>query len=621
MQPQQLQSIAPATQQQQGAMQQQQQQQQQQGPPQPMGQAMAPGGQPQQGQIITSMGQQMQQVAAGQQLPAGQFQVIQQPYGTPAGTPQFAAVAPQIATYNQQGQLVLQQGSFALPAGMQVAQQPGQQQFILANVPATGGAAGQKAGQQQPQMIATSQAGGKGGNVAAPAAISQQGYGLVAAPGAGGTPQTFMIASPMGGMTTTAMTPQPVVSMASQMKSAADQKSGASQGVAQSPSGNQPQVSGTGSPASAQPGPQPLMIPQGMAYVNPQQGQAFMQNGQIILRAPAPQDPTQAQPIMFSPTAQPVNQANGTLQPGSSPMQPQAMSTLQPMPMQGGVRQPPAGTMPIPPLPSKGGTRNLTPILPTSSGATRPPTTTMVSQIAGMMMPQQPHPQQQSSPKKNSKMSPRGSGGPIGRPPGPAKSALNSLRGPSASMSPPRLPGSPVQLASPQLLGPGPPVLQTSQGALLPSSVSQSVMYSQPPKLQPMLPTTSATSSPLSSVPAMPDASRLISSSATPLPQFHKPTFSNSNSNSSSPAADKKPLLPDPSKKAATTTTTAPKAATTLENGKGDADKQPSNTLTHYIDGFVIQESEKPFPIDREDKGNETVVASIHVACCMLTNN
>lgn len=225
----------------------------------------------------------------------------------------------------------------------------------------------------------------------------------------------------------------------------------------------------------------------------------------------------------------------------------------------------------------------------------------------GMMMPQQLQPQiqQQSSPKSKPKMSPR-TGGQIGRPPGPAKSALPNLRGPTSSMSPPRLPGSPVQVANPQLLGPGPPVLQTSQGALLPSSVSQGVVYSQPPKLQPMLPTTSTatSSSPIASMP-MPDPSRLISSSATPLP-FAKATYT-------APAAvgEKKPLLGGGAGAGGGVGDVAKPPASSkigggaLENGKADGEKQPAHTLTHYIDGFVIQESGEPFPIDREDKGKD----------------
>jgi len=191
--------------------------------------------------------------------------------------------------------------------------------------------------------------------------------------------------------------------------------------------------------------------------------------------------------------------------------------------------------------------------------------------------------QQPQSPKTKQKtMSPRGPGsGLIGRPPGPAKTALTTLRGaPGASASPPRLPGSPVQsTGSPLSLGP--PVLHSSQTAVLPGTVgavasptpptldtapSAGVVYGQPPKLQPMLPTTASSGG--------------GTSSPAPVPTLNKNSLAVSKTEKNSNG------LPSVS-------------ASSVK----DKERKPDNTLTHYIDGYVIQESGEPFPIDREDKG------------------
>ena len=523
---------------------------------------------PQTQQAIMANGQQMTQVA-GQPLQAGQFQVIQQPFNaTPGTTPQYQYIIPGGQVAGQP-----QQGVFAMPAGMQMAApQTGQPQYFLTGMTAAA-APGQKPGQPTQMIVSPAQPNASG----KPIAPMSQGYtisstGLVTATPGGATPQTIIMASPMGGM----QPQQPgaaVTSMASQMKQA-DQKPPA--GLNQQQMAATPQPSAQQQPvSSATPAtPQtPVMLPQGMTYMNmsPQQGQAFLQNGQLIFRPAAPQDPnspaTQT-PLMFSPTAQPLAQQA----PGQAMAQQiTSQASAQPMPMSAAnTVRPPTALQSTPTPPGKTPiSRNLPPLLPTGINTTRPGYPVNMPNIPGLGANTQV-----PSPKSKPKMSPRGGTGQVGRPPGPAKTALNNLKTPTATMSPPRLPGSPGMPANPQLLGP--PVLQTSSGSMLPPQPPSS-LYSQPPKLQPMLPTT--TSMNMSSKPG--------------------------------PASKKSP------QKNVINTSTVPK------DTNGTADKESENTpkavvkpnvLTHIIDGHVIEESSQPFPVDKDDKGRLNKI-SMHDHC------
>ena len=494
--------------------------------------------------------QQAQQLAqpmsaqVGQPLSTGQFQVIQQqPYvNSPTGTPQYAAVAQPFAYNQQPGQFVLPAG-FALQPGMQMAQQPGQQQFILtgtnmatAQAPAS---AGQKPAQaNQQSVVATSMAQNAAAAKQAPPmsqAYTISSNAFVTATGASGAPQTFIMASPMPQQ----QTQQPMTSMASQVKDA--KQGAAATNPVNSQMTQQPIMSNapTAAPGQQQ---QPLLVQQGgmTTFLSAApQGQAFMQNGQLILRAPTPagnQDATQPQQsLMFSP---PLGQAN-QMQAMPQQMATTSMAGMQPvtMPVASGAMKPPAN---VSTQQTPTGKKALPPILPTGGQ----PRTSMASNL----QPQQP------SPKSKQKMSPR-TGSILGRPPGPAKSVLNNIKSTSVSgtMSPPRLPGSPLQTLVPTQTAPaptglmGPPMLQSSQPGVMPPTSQQTVgglttSFAQPPKLQPMMP------------------------GLTTLDKAE--------------------------------TKTEPKD----ESGPKQAVVKP-HVMAHYIDGHQILESSAPFPIDKEDKG------------------
>ena len=601
MQPTQLPNIAPAPQQGGAHSAMTQQPGQPAAMPHPMAPTTPQGTHQPGGQVMASSMGQAIPAQVGQPLPTGQFQVLhQQPYGAaPAGTTQY--VQP-FATYNQQGQLVLQQGSFALPGGMQVAtQQPGQQQFILTAAP------NQKPGQPT-QMIASPVPANQAVKTPMSQSYTLSSNALVQGTTAG-TPQAFMIAAnPMGNMTAANPQGQAIAtSMGSQMKQI-DQKPpitvGAHQQLPQSPVGQAQQpTSGTPNAAQSQ---QPLMLPQGMTYMNPPQGQAYLQNGQLIFRPAAPQDPSQQ--VMFSPNGQLTAQQTAT---GHMQLQQQpqmsgtslATGNMQPVVsmMSTSVSnvRPASNSLPMqPPPPGKTAiSRSLAPLLPTSTLSTRPTT---------YMPPGMTTPSSQPSPKSKQKMSPRGSGAPIGRPPGPAKSALNALKSSNnASMSPPRLPGSPGQPAT-QLLGP--PVLQASsqQGStvLTPQS-SQGVKYSQPPLLQPMLPppppapTTSSTATMISS------ASDSSSNKTTTTTTVSSASTTSTLPPISSLGPNKTDSIKDEESKVDGKGQQTLSGSQQLDNGLTPKAVVKPNVLTHLIDGHVIMESSEPFPVDREDKGNK----------------
>ena len=531
---------------------------------QPMAPQAGAAGQP--GQIAAApapgqpgMPQQMAQM--GQALPQGQFIINPQTFGANGATAQFPMA--QFATYNQQGQLVVQQ----MPIQMAASQQPGQQQQILF----TNMAAQQQQQQQQqqpqqqqikpgqPMMVPNNQAT-PGKSIQVPAA-SIAGNGTLVASSAGGQPQTFMIANPMGA----SQPGTPTTSVSNQMKQlqplTPDQK-GVITSIANTSTQQQlPQM--PSAPSTAQT-PQPFVMPQGMTYVS--QGQTILQGNQRILIAPAPQDPNnpQAAPIMFSPPApnqSPIQaQQAQQMQPQNNPQI--AAQSLQPMTM---ARPQMATFQPVGQSPKAGKTpisRALPQIRPGFSNA-GPMPGQLQPQLQQVQAPQQP------SPKSKTKMSPR-TGGPIGRPPGPTKASLNTLKTPmvASPMAPPRLPVSVVASMSNPIMAGTPPVLQTTPAILPPPIAAQGQpgnnQFSGPPKLQPMLPAPPASSEPSDVKMKVEEADDKESSSS-----------GDADSKSSASAAD------------------TPKAVV------------KPNVLTHVIDGHVIMESSQPFPVDKEDKAGK----------------
>ena len=517
--------------------------------------------------VMSPGGQPMIAAQAGQQIAPGQFIIPQ------VGTPNSQAYTmPQIATYNQQGQLVLQPASYAFQAVPAATQQPGQQ-YILATP--SSNLQGQKPG--QPQMMAAAsgtntQANGK--QQLAPMTQTTATFALSTpvspAVGTAGTPQTYIMANPMGG--SLMATAQPIVSGASSSNIKSEPGKQGSQAIQQQAG---QQGSATAGPQTAQ---QPIMLPQGMTYMNPQAPgqQAIFQNGQIIVRASAPQDGSQ---IMFSPTGQPLQQ-QAQLQVTSPQMGPPGLTpAMQPMAMAATstAMRMPTNTATVPSHVPPGKTpisRTLAPLLPTT-------TTSRAGWVNPVTAGAQP------SPKSKAKMSPRGTGQ-VGRPPGPAKSALNALKmqPPTANSPPARLPGPPTlpTAASPMALGP--PVLQTSSP--LPPNSASTPPHSQPPTLQPMM-------LPASSMPMATNQLGLKSTVTSKPPSL---TANVPVSQVAGVPKDKQPMLPkktdDKSK--------------TDKDSNGDVDTPKAvvkpNVLTHVIDGHVIQESSQPFPMD-DSKGRK----------------
>jgi hypothetical protein len=404
---------------------------------------------------------------------------------------------------------------------------------------------------------------------------------------AGGGQQTFMIANPMGGaplMATQAnMAP---AQMGGQMKQESNK------------AGQQPQQQQQQQQATVQAQQQAILMPQGMAYMSPQTQahQTIFQNGQIIFRAPM-QDGSQT-PIMFSSpspmTAQP------TMQPAPNHQQlPPGMSTsMQPISMQQATTtmrppvslpsQPPPGKTPI--------SRSLAPLLPTVSTSQ-----SSARQNSYPGMPNLSANAPSSSPKGKQKMSPRsgGSSGQVGRPPGPSKSAVNSLKmPPAASMSPPILSNSPqfpTQPGSPMMLGP--PVLQTSMPL---APLSRGSPHSQPPLLQPMMlptvPTTSASEAARFTGKAVDSQPPVLSANA-PFPAMDISKKQDGGKGSSGGIR----RMDDSAENGSADVVSAPVSVTPKAVVK-------PNVLTHVIDGHIIQESSHPFPLDHSDsKGNERI--------------
>ena len=547
---------------------------------------MSPGGQP-----MPQMGQQVATATPGQ------YQIIQA--GAPnAATAQYLA-QPQVATYNQHGQIVLQPANFAGMQIMQAAgQQPGQQQYILAAASPQTAVPGQKPG--QPQMIASSPQQQVSGKAIAPGSQATSGYtlttpGMVSpATGTAGAGQTYIMANPMTGSLMGSGQPMAHIptSMASHIKPEPGKTTQPQ--LPGTPSNGQPQPSAT----HQQPHPsQAVMLQPGMTYMQTpqqQQGQAqtqaVFQNGQLYLRAQNPQDPSTG--LMFSQQGQLISQ-----QPvqGTSPQQmpPGLTPGMQPIAIQGStsMRPPTATTLPVPISAGKTPISRQPLLLPSTATSTSKAGYGMGSNLPNIPSLQQP------SPKSKQKMSPRGSGN-VGRPPGP-KSAL-------MKMNPnPRLPGPPIipnQPGSPRTLGP--PVLHTSS-PIPPNNPNPP--HSQPPILQPMNPLPPA---PIASAPtsgAYSSASLVNKNNILSRPPTLSSSIPVSQVNGNPKEMNKMPILPTSIHSKLNDANDKLKnggdnlAKSTDESNTPKAVVKP-NVLTHVIDGHIIQESSTPFPLDPKGK-------------------
>ena len=518
---------------------------------------------------------------AGQPITAQMGPALQQqqffvnPQAMSAGA---AAAAPipmtQFATYNQQGQLVIQQMPLQIPAN----QQPGQQQILYTNAAAV--AAQQQAAQQQPKpgqpMMAAGPPGGAlaGKPMAAMpgTAVSQNyaiaGSGTLVASTAGGH-QTLMIANPMSTVTSQPGTPISAggSQQVKQIQPSTPDGKGAPANMSSATTPTQMLQVPNVAPGTPQT-PQMFVNAQGMVMSMPGNVggmQAFVQGNQIFLRGPAPQDANAAQPVMFSSPTAPnqsplAPQQHGQVQPQANPQL--AAQPMQPMAM---ARAPMSTLSTYQPVnqPVKQGKTAISRAMPIRPGFQSP-------QVPGHLQPQ---PQQlpHTSPKGSKSKSPRVPGL-IGRPPGPGKAAaaaaLNALKSPAA-VAPQRLPSSVV---SSMAVVAGPPMLQTTQAMLPPPVVVQAPQAQFPgmPKLQPM---------------AM---------AAPPAPMVVPP-----------PSAAVEPKKEEAPAAAAASATDNKAEVESKENLDTPKAVVKPNVLSHVIDGHVIKESSTPFPVRDDKEGND----------------
>lgn len=516
---------------------------------------------------------------AGQPITAQMGPALQQqqffvnPQAMPAGATAAAPIPmTQFATYNQQGQLVIQQMPLQIPAN----QQPGQQQILYTNAAAV--AAQQQAQQQQPKpgqpMMA---AGPPGGAVAGKpmaampgTAVSQNyaiaGSGTLVASTAGGQ-QTLMIANPMSTVTSQPGTPVSVggSQQVKQIQPSTPDGKGAPANMASAAATPTQMIQVPNGALGTPQTPQMFVNAQGAMVMASMPGQAFVQGNQIFLRAPAPQDANAAQPVMFSSPTAPNQSPLAPQQPGQ--MQPQANPQLAAQPMQPmAMARAPMSTFQPVNQPVKPGKTAISRAMPIRPGLTTP---TMPGHL-------QPQPQQlpHTSPKGSKSKSPRVPGL-IGRPPGPGKAAanaaLNALKSP-AVVAPQRLPTSVV---SSMAVVAGPPMLQTTQALLPPPVVVQAPQTQFPgmPKLQPMA---------MAAPPAVgPPAS------ATVEPKKEEAPGSAASATDSKDEVESKENLD------------TPKAVV------------KPNVLSHVIDGHVIKESSTPFPVRDDKEGNDQSRTSV----------
>ena len=559
--------------------------------------AQNPGAQPQQqqDQMMTSAAPGGQPVPMGQAMTAGTFPptILSSPLGTPGATAQY-----QYVMVNQQGQHVLQQANLSFP-GMtamptaQAPQHPGQPQYIIT----TGLPQPAKQGSQQPQMMTSGGPGAPAGSQSVTKSMSQaptytiSNGGIVSQPGAHAQPGTFMIAHQMGGSPTLQATAAPNMSMQSTSTS-------------MQPSHIKPepgkQLASAQQQQAQQVGQQQMQIlPQGVTYVNTAQaapGQAFMQNGQIFIRAPAPQDGQTTSQLMFSPQGQMIQTHPQTLQQGIPTQQlPQGLSTsmqpMTPMATSAGTVRAPVGYPTQPPAGKTQIARAPPTLLPATSSSTN--LTNRLATTTASFMPQ-------PSPKSKQKMSPRNSTGPQIKDVKGLNTATKSIlqnftnqhKQMGTSVSPPVLTAS--NASSLSMIAPGspsaagPPVLQTSLTAPPPQTSNS---HSQPPLLQPMMMPTSGSNTTSSYVNGRP----VTMATTLTTPGGFKGIDTNA----------KLPIRPNITK----TIPAAPmEPISKISNAEPQSVSQNSvkpaqECLTHVIDGHVIHESSSPFPLEEDNKG------------------
>ena len=551
------------------------------GPPQGQ-QQMAAQAAPMAGQPITAQ--------MGPALQQQQFFV--NPQAMPAGA---AAAAPipmtQFATYNQQGQLVIQQMPLQIPAN----QQPGQQQILYTNATAAAVAAQQQAAQQQPKPGQPMMAGPPGGALAGkpmaamPGTAVSQNYaiasgGTLVASTAGGQ-QTLMIANPMSTVTSQPGTPvsaggSPQVKQI--QPSTPDGKGAPANMSSAATTPTQMLQVPNGAPGTPQT-PQMFVNAQGMVMASMPGNltQAFVQGNQLFLRAPAPQDANAAQPVMFSSPTAPNPSPLAPQQPG--PMQPQANPQLAAQPLQPmAMARAPMSTFQPVNQPVKQGKTAISRAMPIRPGLQTP-------QMPGGHLQPQPQQLPHTSPKGGKSKSPRVPGL-IGRPPGPGKAAaaLNALKSsPAGAVAPQRLPSSVV---SSMAVVAGPPMLQTTQALLPPPVVVQAPPQAQfpgMPKLQPMA----------MAAPAGPGVLPPPPSSATAV----------------EPKKEEAPAAAAPG-------TDSKEDSESKENVDTPKAVVKPNVLSHVIDGHVIKESSTPFPVRDDKEGNDRVQAPLNFSSCQCAS-
>ena len=466
-----------------------------------------------------------------------QFQVIQPSY---PGGGQYATI-PQVATYNSQGQLVLQP-AFGLQPGL-----PGQGQLILSGVP-----------QPQPQP-------GKPGLMASQPPTSKPGMQYTMTSSGQlqmqpGTQPTFIMApqpmgSPLPGQVNMPGPGQQVVP-----STMAGMKAGEGKAMMTAP---QPQS-----------GQQQFLLPNGqMAYMQPGPStQPILQNGQLIFRSPGGPE---GQQLMFSPGGPPTGppQVPQTVPAASTPLQMQS---------------------PLPQIPQL--TR------PSSAVATAPPGKTAISRAIAPLPPSVSQagprlglqqagglPSQPSPAKSKQKMSPRGNNVGPGRPPGPGKNLNTAKMMPKLPESlmggKPGLVGSEAVAGPPTLLPqmlPAQPVALSTTTAPAPP---QSMLVTMPPmpvkplyQMSSSIPTSTVT--PIMSGPPTEGPPTLTKEINPPMPNLGPP-------NIASKVLAGQPSQPLPGGEQSTVQglVSTPKAVVKPQ------------VLTHVIDGHVIKESSTPFPV------------------------
>ena len=494
--------------------------------------------------VQTQPGMNMQQ-AMGQP----QFQVIQPSY---PGGGQYATI-PQVATYNSQGQLVLQP-AFGLQPGL-----PGQGQLILSGVP-----------QPQPQP------GKPGGLMASqPSTPSKPGMQYTMT-------SSGQLQMQPGSQPTFIMAPQP---MGSPMPGQVNMP-GPGQQVVPSTMAQMKGPEGKAMMTAPQPqsGQQQFLLPNGqMAYMQPGPStQPILQNGQLIFRSQGPE----GQQLMFSPGGPPPG-------PPQVPQPVPAVST--PLQMQS----------PLPQIPQMARPSNLPTAPPGKTAISRaiaplPPSVSQAGPRLGLHQAANLPSQAQASPKSKQKMSPRGNNVGPGRPPGP-----KNLNTPKMM---PKLPGGPEGLLGSKT------GLMVSEGVAGPPTLLPQMLPAQPVSLSTTT-TPAPPHSMLVSMPQMPVkplyqmSSSIPTSTVTPIMSGHPAELDKLGLGPPTLTKEINPPMPNLGPPNISGNNIASKVLvgqTTQPLPGGELSAVQANTpkavvkpqvLTHVIDGHVIKESSTPFPV------------------------